>query len=185
MLNIWFGKLVHLLWQCDTGQIFNDVNGQRLKNNITIWSHCTWGPFPEMDGCTINRLTIQSQRTEIPFFSLSFSKSLNVCGRSDCCVNSNSNNAVVRKGRKWNNRMRQGESKLKRKKQLHQSFHQCTHPMLYLPTYIGRVSAFFSVDRHSSNKITHYIPASNYVSWHNHCNKSNSFPIILLSCILT
>ena len=37
-----FGILLNQLWQIfkATGQIFIDVNGPILKNNIAIWSHC-------------------------------------------------------------------------------------------------------------------------------------------------
>ena len=37
-----FGKMLNLLWQiCDIiGLIFIVGNGQILKNNLTIWSHC-------------------------------------------------------------------------------------------------------------------------------------------------
>ena len=37
-----FGKMLILLWQiCDIiGLIFAVANGQILKNNLTIWSHC-------------------------------------------------------------------------------------------------------------------------------------------------
>ena len=37
-----FGKLMSLLWQiCDIiGLIFIVANGPKLKNNLTIWSHC-------------------------------------------------------------------------------------------------------------------------------------------------
>ena len=39
-----FDKMLSLLWQiCDIlGLIFNFANGQILKNNLTIWSHCSW-----------------------------------------------------------------------------------------------------------------------------------------------
>ena len=38
----WFGKMLSLIWQiCDIiGLIFIVANGQILKNNLTIWSHC-------------------------------------------------------------------------------------------------------------------------------------------------
>ena len=38
-----FGILLKLIWQIlnAIGQIFIDVNGQKLKKNLTIWSHCT------------------------------------------------------------------------------------------------------------------------------------------------
>ena len=37
-----FGEILNLLWQicCITGQIFIVTNGQILKYNLTIWSHC-------------------------------------------------------------------------------------------------------------------------------------------------
>ena len=38
-----FGKLLCLLGNFyATGEIFIVVNGQRLKNNLVIWSHCSW-----------------------------------------------------------------------------------------------------------------------------------------------
>ena len=43
--NFWiaylvFGKLLYQLWHFfATGQIVDVVNGQRLNNNIAIWSH--------------------------------------------------------------------------------------------------------------------------------------------------
>ena len=42
MVNFLFGKMLSLLWQiCDIiGLIFIFANGQILKNNISIWSHC-------------------------------------------------------------------------------------------------------------------------------------------------
>ena len=42
-LNVFllFGKNLGLLWRILNvlGQIFVDVNGQKLKNNLSIWSH--------------------------------------------------------------------------------------------------------------------------------------------------
>ena len=37
-----FGKILELLWQVlrNTGRIYVHVNGQMLKNNLAIWSHC-------------------------------------------------------------------------------------------------------------------------------------------------
>ena len=42
MVYLWFGKMLSLLWQISDiiGLIFFVVNGQVLKNNVTIWSHC-------------------------------------------------------------------------------------------------------------------------------------------------
>ena len=42
-----FGKMLSLLWQiCDIiGLYFIVANGQILKNNLTIWSHCCWETF--------------------------------------------------------------------------------------------------------------------------------------------
>ena len=39
-----FGNILSLLWQIlyAVGQIFIDVNGQGLKNNLDTWSHCSW-----------------------------------------------------------------------------------------------------------------------------------------------
>ena len=43
MVYFLFGKMLSLLWQiCEIiGLIFIVVNGQILKNNPTIWSHCS------------------------------------------------------------------------------------------------------------------------------------------------
>ena len=43
----WFGYLQTFaptlaIFMLPTGQIFNDVNGQRVKNIIAIWLHCSW-----------------------------------------------------------------------------------------------------------------------------------------------
>ena len=40
-------KILDLLWQilCAIGQIFFYQNGQMLKNNLAIWSHCHRGPI--------------------------------------------------------------------------------------------------------------------------------------------
>ena len=42
LVVIVFGKILNLLRyiSCGLGQIFNVVNGQILKSNLDIWSHC-------------------------------------------------------------------------------------------------------------------------------------------------
>ena len=37
------GKILDRLWQISNaiGQVFIDINGQMLKNNRAIWSHCS------------------------------------------------------------------------------------------------------------------------------------------------
>ena len=41
LVYLLFGKILDLLWETlyPIGQIFVDVNGQMLKNNLVIWSH--------------------------------------------------------------------------------------------------------------------------------------------------
>ena len=54
-----FGQIVILLWQICyiTGLIFIVANGQILKHNLSIWSHCWSTSFVRNGGTPFNSLT--------------------------------------------------------------------------------------------------------------------------------
>ena len=99
-----FGKMLRLLWQiCNfIGLIFILANGQILKNNLTIWSHCkrlfraflhlkenerepkvlTSKTFPAKTRNSIS--TFEAKKIVSSFYILPFAH-LKRCVHAECC----------------------------------------------------------------------------------------------------
>ena len=80
-----FGKCLNLHWQnvYVSGQPFKAVHSQILKNNKTIWSHCSWAPF--VGSFSTHSRQCNLKPMSLTNFSLAMMKSITLIG---CCRSS-------------------------------------------------------------------------------------------------